>query len=83
MNQNAWLKPYIDLNIEQRMTLKKIFCKLMNNVVFKKFMDNTKNQKDIKPIRREVRRNYLVSEPSYHTTIFFSDNLLAKEMDRT
>ena len=55
----------------------------MNNVVFKKFMDNTKNQKDIKPIRREVRRNYLVSEPSYHTTIFFSDNLLAKDMDRT
>ena len=46
-------------------------------------MDNTKNQKDIKPIRREVRRNYLVSEPSYHTKIFFSDNLLAKDMDRT
>ena len=68
------------MNIEQRMTLKKIFCKLMNNVVFKKFMDNTKNQKDINPIRREVRRcqNQVIIQQ-----FFFSDNLLAKDMDRT
>ena len=52
----------------------------MNNVVFKKFMDNTKNQKDINPIRREVRRcqNQVIIQQ-----FFFSDNLLAKDIDRT
>lgn len=31
----------------------------------------------------KVRRNYLVSEPNYHTAKIFSDNVLAIEMKRT
>ena len=31
----------------------------------------------------ERRRNDLVSEPSYHTTKFFTENLLAIEMRKT
>ena len=31
----------------------------------------------------ERRRNYLVSEPKYHTTKFFTENLLAIEMRKT
>ena len=27
----------------------------------------------------EKRRNYLVSEPNYHTTKFFTENVLAKK----
>ena len=30
--------------------------------------------------KTEKRRNHLVSEPNYHTTKFFSDNLLAIEI---
>ena len=35
---------------------------------------------DIKPVTTETRRNYLVSEPNYHTRKFFTENLLAVEI---
>ena len=39
--------------------------------------------RNIKLVTTERRRNYLVSEPNYHTTEFFSENLLATEMRKT
>ena len=39
--------------------------------------------KDIKLVTTEIRRNYLVSEPNYHTTNFFTKNILAIEMKKT
>ena len=36
-----------------------------------------------KLVTTERRKSYLVSEPSYHTTIFFSKSLLAMKMERT
>ena len=41
------------------------------------------NQTDIKIIITKARRNYLVPDPNYHTTNFFSDNLLVIEMKKT
>ena len=38
--------------------------------------------KDIKLVTTERRRNYLVSEPNYHTTNFFTENILAIEMKK-
>ena len=55
----------------------KIFSKLVNNAIFAKTMENVRNHRDIKLITTEVRRNYFVSEPNYHSANFFSDNLLA------
>ena len=49
----------------------------MNNAVFVKTMENVRNHRDIKLITTEVRRNYFVSEPNYHSAKKFSDNLLA------
>ena len=49
----------------------------MNNAVFGKAMKNVRKHRDVKPVTTEGRRNYLVSEPNYHTTKFFSENLLA------
>ena len=43
----------------------------MNNAVFGKTMENVRKHKDIKLGTTEARRNYLVPEPNYHTTIFF------------
>ena len=51
----------------------------MNNAVFRKTMENVRKHRNIKLVTTE-RRNYLVSEPNYHTTKFFTENLLAIEM---
>ena len=39
--------------------------------------------RNIKLVTTERRRNYLVSEPNYHTTTFFTENLLAIKMRKT
>ena len=55
----------------------------MHNAVFGKTMWNVREHGDIKLVTTERRRNYLVSEPNYHTTKFFTENLLAIEMKKT
>ena len=61
----------------------KDFFKLIKNAVFRKTMKNARKHRDIKLVTTERRRNYLVSEPNYHTTKFFTENLLAIEMGET
>ena len=43
-------------------------------------MENLIKHRDIKLVPTERRRNYLVSEPNFYTTKFFTENLLAIEM---
>ena len=57
--------------------------KLMNNSVFGKTMENVRKHRYIKLVTTNGRRNKLVSEPNYHTTKYFSENLLAIEMRKT
>ena len=45
--------------------------KLINNAVFEKTVKDVRNHRDIKLITNEATNNYLVSEPNYHTNIFF------------
>ena len=52
----------------------------MNNAVFGKTMENVRKYRGIKLVTTERRRNHLVLEPNYHTTKFFTENLLAVEM---
>ena len=61
------------------MTLASTFFKLMNNVFFGKTMINVRKHMDIKLVTTKKRINYLVSEPNYHTTKSFSENLSAIE----
>ena len=72
-NQNTWVKPYIDMNTDLRKKAKnyfeKDFFKLMNNVVFRKSMENVRKNRDIKLVKTERRRNYLVSQTNYHANI--------------
>ena len=48
----------------------------MNNAVFGKRMVNIRKHRDIKLVTTDKRRNQLFSEPNYHTTKWFSENLL-------
>ena len=86
-NQDAWLKPYIDMNtklrIEAKLDFEKDFFKLMNNAVFGKTIENVRKHRDIKLVTTDKRRNQLASEPNYHTTKYFSENLMAIEMKKT
>ena len=86
-NQEAWLKPYIDMNTELTKKAKndfeKDFFKLMNNAVFGKTMENMRKHKDIKLVTTDKRRNQLVTELNYHAIKCFSESLLAIEMKKT
>ena len=61
----------------------KFFFKLMNNAVFGKTVENVRKHRDTKLVAIERRINYLVSEPNYHPTKFFTKSLLAIEMKKT
>ena len=54
----------------------------MNNIVFWKTMENVRKYRDIKLITTERKRNYLVSLTIYHTTKFFTENLLAITIEK-
>ena len=45
-------------------------------------MENVTKHRDIKLVTTEARRNYLVSEPNYHTTKICLESLLAIEIKR-
>ena len=46
-------------------------------------MENVRKHRDIKLVTTDKRRNQLASEPNYHTTKYFSENLMAIEMKKT
>ena len=56
--------------------------KLINNAVFGKTIENVRKHRDIKLATAERRRNYLLSEPNFHTRKFFKENLLTIEMQK-
>ena len=55
----------------------------MNNAVFGKTIENVRKHRDIELVATDKRRNQLASEPNYHTTKYFSENLIAIEMKKT
>ena len=85
-NQEAWLKPDIDMNTELRKVasndFEKDFYKLMNNAVFGKTMENVRKHRDIKLVTTNKKRNNLVSEPNYHTMNYISKDLSIIEMKK-
>ena len=86
-NQEAWLKPYIDMNTELRKLARNDFekdlFKLMNNSVFGKTMENIRKHRDIKLVTTDKKRSKLVLEPNYHTINLISEDLSIIEMKKT
>ena len=85
-NQNVWLKTIYLYEYwfkrESKKGFKKKKKKLINNAVFGKNMESVRKHRDTTLFTTENRRNYLMSEPNYHTTKFFTENLLAIEMKK-
>ena len=54
----------------------------MNNVVFLKKYGKCEKGIEILKLVTTERRNFSVSEPNYHTTKFFTENLSAIEMKK-
>ena len=63
--------------------MEKDFFQLMKKAVFGKTMQNVRKHRDVKLVPTERRRNYMVSEPNFHATKFFTENLLSTEMQKT
>ena len=85
--QEAWLKPYVDLNTELRKNTKnefeKDFYKLRINSIYGKTVQNDRNHRDINLVTTEYNRNKLASEPNYHSTKYISKYCLVMEMKKT
>ena len=55
----------------------------MINAAFSNTVENVRKHRDIKLVRTKRRRNYLISDPSYYTKKFFTENVLAIEMKKS
>ena len=84
-NQNTWLELYTDVNDDLRRKAKndfeRNFLKLIDNAVFEKTMEDLRKYRDIK-LSQQKEKNYLVSEPNYHTAKSFTQNLSAIVMKK-
>ena len=83
-DQSAWMKKYIESNIELRKQVsnefEEDFFKIMCNAVFGKTLQNVRSEKDKKLVTTNFQRNKLVNKPNYHCTKWSSEDLLATEM---
>ena len=70
------------LRKEAKNDFEKDYFKLTNNSAFGKTMENVRKHRDIKLVTTDEKRNKLFSEPNYHTTKRFSEDLLAIEMKK-
>ena len=71
------------LRTEAKNSFEKYFFKLMNNSVFGKTMENVRKDRNITLVTTDEKRNQLAAELNYHTTKYFSENLMATEMKKT
>ena len=61
------------LRKEAKDNFEKDFFNQMNNAVFGKTMENVRKHRNIKLVTTDQKINYLMPEPKYHTTKWFSE----------
>jgi len=86
-DEDAWLKPYIELNtklrIEASSEFEIDFFKLVDNSVFGKTMENIRNRVDIRLRTDDKSGEKLVAKPNYERTTIFSEARVAVHMKKT
>ena len=70
------------LTQKSKNNFEKDFLNLMNNKIKKKNMENASKYRDIKLETIENRRNYLVSEPNYHTKKIFYRKFISNRNEK-
>ena len=85
-NQSAWMKTYIDFNTQLRAEatsdFKKVFFKLMNNVVFGKTMENIRKHRNIRLVTNKKKYLKTVMKPNFKSGVRFDENLMGCEMGK-
>jgi len=86
-DENAWLKPYIELNTNLRSKaqnkFEKDFFKLMNNSVFGKMIENIRNRVNIQLVNNQKSLKKCVAKPNFDHYTVFDENLVAVHMKKT
>ena len=70
------------LTQKSKNNFEKDFLNLMNNAVFRKNMEKASKYRDIKLETIENRRNFLVSEPNYHTKKIFYRKFISNRNEK-
>ena len=80
IKKKAWLKPYIDMNTnldkKQKIILRETFSSRWIMQFLERLLKCDKKNRNIKLVTTERRRKY-------HTTKYFTENVLAMEMRKT
>jgi len=86
-DENAWLKPYIELNTNLRPKaqneFEKDFFKLMNNSVFGKTMENIRNRVKMRLVNKQKPLKKCAAKPNFDHCTVFDENLVALHMKKT
>ena len=85
--ESQWLEKYIALNTKLKTAaaneFEKDFFKLMNNSVFCKTMENTRNSVNIKLVNDEKQAEKLSAKPNFYNSNIFSEDLVAIHKKKT
>ena len=85
--EEAFMKPFIELNTKIRTAAKnafeKDFFKLMSNAVYGKTLENVRNRQNVYILNDPVKKRKYTSQPHFKSVTHFNQNLSAVHMLKT
>jgi hypothetical protein len=92
--QAPYLKQYIDMNTNLRQKATSVFeqdfCKLMNNSIFGKTLENTEKRVQVRLVnqwtdnsnktKKKISADKLIASPNFHSATVFTENFIAVQL---
>ena len=86
-HEEAYMKPFIELNTKMRKaaknTFEKDFYKLMSNAVYGKTLENVRNRQNVYIVNDPGKKRKMVSQPHFKSATHFNENICAIHMLKT